>query len=190
MPDTSLETTETENAKHPGGRQKDKVWIYFENHSTKYPGHFDAMCKFCDKYWKVGVVKRLQVHLARECENVDVEVKNKYMLMVAKRDGLGENLEVEIDMDDDGNRELSVEQRALIDRSVLRAFVMCGIPFRVIENPYFISMLKNIRSNYNPPSRERLSTNLLHEEAAQVEIKISNALERAKNLTLGMKSYF
>ena len=148
------------------------------------------MCKFCDKYWKVGVVKRLQVHLARECENVDVEVKNKYMLMVAKRDGLGENIEVEIDMDDDGNKELSVEQRALIDRSVLRAFVMCGIPFRIIENPYFISMLKNIRSNYNPPSRERLSTNLLHEEAARVEIKISNALERAKNLTLGMKSYF
>ena len=128
--------------------------------------------------------------MARECENVDVEVKNKYMLMVAKRDGLGENLEVEIDMDDDGNRELSVEQRALIDRSVLRAFMMCGIPFRVIENPYFISMLKNIWSNYNPSSQERLSTNLLHEEAAQVEIKISNALERAKNLTLGMKSYF
>ena len=73
---------------------------------------------------------------------------------------------------------------------MLRAFVMCGIPFRVIENPYFINMLKNIRLNYNLPSQKCLFTNLLHEEAAQMEIKISNTLERAKNLILGMKSYF
>ena len=57
MPDIGLETTETENAKHPGGYQKDKVWSYFENRSTKHPGHFDTMCKFCDKYWKVGLSK-------------------------------------------------------------------------------------------------------------------------------------
>ena len=128
--------------------------------------------------------------MARECENVDMKVKNKYMLLVARRDGLGENIEVEIDMDDENNKELSVEQIILIDHSVLRTFMMCRIPFQVIENPYFISMLNNIRSNYNPLSRKCLSTNLLHKEATRVEIKISNSLERAKNLTLGMKSYF
>ena len=64
---------------------------------------------------------------------------------------------------------------------------MCGIPFRVIENPYFTNMLKNLQPKYNPPSRESLSTNLLNEESVRVDIKIINSLENAKNLTLGMK---
>lgn len=180
-------TTETQNSRHPGGRPKDKVWDYFEYSPTKHPGHFDAKCKFCQYYWKNGIVKKLQVHLAKECGDVDMEVKNKYMLIVAKRDGLGEHTEVEVNMNDDENEtELSTEQVALIDRSMLKAFVMCGIPFRIIENPYFTSLLKNLRSNYHPPSRERLSTNLLHEEAIRVEIKINNSLESQHNLTLGM----
>jgi hypothetical protein len=62
--------------------------------------------------------------------------------------------------------------------------------FQVIENPYFISMLKNIQSNYNPLFWKCLSMNLLYEETTQMEIKINNSLERAKNLTLDMKSYF
>jgi hypothetical protein len=180
----SLETAE--NPKHGGGRPKDKVWQYFDYNATKHPGHYTARCKFCNDYWKVGVVKKLQAHLARDCESVGIEVKNKYMLIVARRDGLSENMEVEVDMNDENDNELSAEQTALIDRSVLKAFAMCGIPFQVVENPYFINMLKNIRSNYSPPSRERLSTNLLHEEAIRVDIKINNSLENQKNLTLGM----
>ena len=127
----------------------------------------------------------MQNHLAGECEDVDIEVKNKYMLIVARRDGLSENMEVEVDMNHENEIELSAEQAAFIDRSVLKTFVMCGIPFQIVENPYFINMLKNIRSNYSSPSRERLSTNLLHEEAIRVDIKINNSLENQKNLTLG-----
>ena len=181
---TSIEET-VENPKHGGGRPKDKVWQYYNYNPTKHAGHYDARCKFCDTYWKAGVVKKLQNHLAGECEDVDIEVKNKYMLIVARRDGLSENMEVEVDMDHENEIELSAEQAAFIDRSVLKTFVMCGIPFQIVENPYFINMLKNIRSNYSPPSRERLSTNLLHEEAIRVDIKINNSLENQKNLTLG-----
>ena len=50
MPDIGLEITKTKNAKHSEGCQKDKVWSYFENRPTKHLGHFDAMCKFCNKY--------------------------------------------------------------------------------------------------------------------------------------------
>ena len=59
-------------------------------------------------------------------------------------DGLSENMDIEVDINDENDNELSVEQIALIDRSVLKAFAICGIPFQVIENPYFINMLKNI----------------------------------------------
>ena len=187
-PHDSPEEINLENTKHAGGRPKNAVWQFFEHNSLKHPGHFDAKCKFCDQYWKIGIVKKLQVHLARECENVDVDIKNKYMHIVAKRDGLDNTEEIEIaDNERDKSNELLPEQVALIDRSVLKAFVMCGIPFRVIENPYYVNMLKNLHPNYNPPSRERLSNNLLSEECIRVEMKINNYLEKSKNLTLGMK---
>jgi len=97
----------------------------------------------------------LQVYLAHECEDVDTEVKNKYILIIARRDNLNDNIEVEVfeaNMNDenDKNNELSAEQAALIDRLVLKAFIMCEISFQVVENPYFINLLKTLRSNYNP----------------------------------------
>jgi hypothetical protein len=132
------------------------------------------------------IVKKLQVHLASKCENVDVEVKNKFMHYVATRDGIVNENQMEIESDGE-NEELSEEQVALIDHSILKAFVMCTVLFRIIENPYFINALKNLQSNYNPPSRERLTTNLLCEESIRTEIKIKNYIEKEKNLTLGIK---
>ena len=114
------------------------------------------------------------------------------MHIVAKRDGLDNTGEIEItnaDNERDKNNELLPEQVALIDRSVLKAFVMCGIPFRVIENPYYVNMLKNLQANYNLPLQKQLSNNLLGEECIRVEIKINNYLEKSKNLTLGMKFF-
>ena len=137
----------------------------------------------------------MQVHLAYECEDIDTEVKNKYMLIVTRRDNLNDNIKVEAfeaNMNDknDKNNELPAEQAALIDCSVLKAFIICRIPFQVVENSYFINLLKNLWSNYNPPSREHFSTNLLNEESIWVKIKINNSLENTKNLTLDMNYIF
>ncbi len=54
----------------------------------------------------------------------------------------------------DKNNELSTEQIAFMDRSMLKAFVMCGIPFRVIENPYFINLFKNVKIDRSIPRAE------------------------------------
>jgi len=173
--------------KHGGGRPKNIVWSYFEHNALKHPGHYDAKCKFCGTYWKNGIVKNLQVHLASKCENVDTETKNKFMQHVATRDGIiNEHMEIG---DSRNAEELSEERVALIDRSILKAFVMCAIPFRIIENPYFIHVLKNLQPNYTPPSRERLTTDLLSEESIRTEMKINNYIEREENLTLGIKKY-
>ena len=149
-PQSTPEELNVEIAKHGGGHPKSKVWEYFEHNPTNHPGHFDAKCKFCNHYWKGGVVKKLEVHLARECDNVSAEIKNKYMHIVAKRDGLSDDImEIETSQITDNERNkddaLSLEQAAFIDRSVLKAFVMCGLPFRIIENPYFINILKNLK---------------------------------------------
>ena len=90
------------------------------------------------------------------------------MHIVAKRDGLlDDNMEIEATnitnaSEKNKNNELSTEQVAFMDRSMLKAFVMCGILFCIIENPYFINLFKNLQ--YNLLSRDRLSTNLLSEE--------------------------
>ena len=165
-PHSNPEEIDVENTKHGGGRPRNVIWNYFENKPTKHPGHADAKCKFCNRYWKTGIVKKLQAHLARECENVDIETKNKFMYIVTRRDGVDVNMEIEAtneNREKNRNNELSTEQIGLIDRLMLKAFVMCGIPFRIIENPYFINVFKNLQLSYNLPSRECLSTNLLSE---------------------------
>ena len=108
--------------KRGGGRPKSVVWNYFEHNALKHPGHFDAKCKFCGTYWKNGIVKNLQVHLASKCENVDAETKNKFMHHVATRDGIINEDQMEIESDS-RKEELSEEWVALIDRSILKAFV-------------------------------------------------------------------
>ena len=107
---------------------------------------------------------------------------------VTTRDGIVNENQMEIESDG-RNEELSEERVALIDRSILKAFVMCVTPFRIIENPYFISVLKNLQPNYNPLSQERLTTDLLSEESIRTEIKVNNYIEKEKNLTLGIKKY-
>ena len=67
--------------------------------------------------------------------------------------------------ENDKNNELPAEQVALIDHLVLKAFVICEISFQVVKNPYFINLLKNLRSNYNSSLQKHLSTNLLNKES-------------------------
>jgi len=47
---------------------------------------------------------------------------------------------------------------------------MCNIPFSVIENPYFVDLIKTLQSGYDPPSRQVLSGTLLQAEVARVNV--------------------
>ncbi len=91
----------------------------------------------------------MQIHLAYECKDVNIKVKNKYILMIAKKDDLNNNMKVKVfeaNMNDknDKNNKLPIEQVVLIDCLVLKVFVICKILFQVIENLYFINLLKNL----------------------------------------------
>src|SRR3954452_2552317 len=91
--------------KHSGSRPKNMVWNYFK-HNALNPSYFNAKCKFYGTYWKNGIVKSLQVHLASKCENVDVKTKNKFMHYVTTRDGIINENQMEIESDG-RNEELS-----------------------------------------------------------------------------------
>jgi hypothetical protein len=54
---------------------------------------------------------------------------------------------------------------------------VCGIPWHVIENPFFIELLKTLRPGYIPPSKEILSGKLLSQETAVVNQRIVKELK-------------
>ncbi|RIB03883.1 hypothetical protein C2G38_2223847 [Gigaspora rosea] len=53
-----------------------------------------------------------------------------------------------------------------LDQKILKGWIMAGIPFDVIENPFIQDMFKVLQPAYNPPSRSILSDRLLDEELA------------------------
>ena len=57
-----------------------------------------------------------------------------------------------------------------VDRTITKAFVMSNIPFSVIENPWFIDMLKTLQPGYDPPSRQVLSGTLLQAELSRINV--------------------
>ena len=81
----------------------------------------------------------------------------------------------------------SLPQRRVdqIDRALIKFFVCYGVPFRVVESPFFIDLLKELNSAYNLPSRDILSNRLLESELGYVNSKISIELDSTNNLTIG-----
>ena len=63
---------------------------------------------------------------------------------------------------------------------------MCGFPFSIIENLWFVDVLKLLQLNYNLSIREYLVSLLLNNEAVRVNYEIEIALKNSKNLTLGI----
>ena len=67
---------------------------------------------------------------------------------------------------------------------MVKAFVICEISWHIIENPFFIELIKLLRSSYQPPSREILSGRLLAQESAVVNQQVIKHLTHQQNLTL------
>ncbi|CAG8720506.1 19857_t:CDS:2, partial [Dentiscutata erythropus] len=138
------------------------------------PGHFSAKCSYCPAKWSRGEPQKLEAHLALECPIVDNEIRQIYLLHVAYCDNLEEQSE-------NITENLSEERISSINGSLLKAFVVCDIPFSVIENPFFIDLLQNLCPNYQPPSREILAVRLLDQEYSRVTIKQEIIFEESEN---------
>lgn len=51
-----------------------------------------------------------------------------------------------------------------LDKKILKAWVMAGIPFNIIKNPFILDLFKDLKPGYSLPSRTTLSKRLLNEE--------------------------
>ncbi|GBC47952.2 ribonuclease H-like domain-containing protein [Rhizophagus irregularis DAOM 181602=DAOM 197198] len=66
-------------------------------------------------------------------------------------------------------------------RSIITVCKNCSI----IENPWFINLIKTLQPGYDPPLRQVLSGTLLESEISRVNIRIMNELSADNNFTIG-----
>ena len=83
------------------------------------------------------------------------------------------------------NSDLSKERKEDIDTALIKAFVCCGLPWRLVEHPFIIELFKQLRSNYSLPDRKTLADSMLTQEILRVNVKLYRLLEEENNLTLG-----
>ena len=74
--------------------------------------------------------------------------------------------------------ELGSGRKGVIDVALIKVFVYCGLPWSLIEHPFFIELLKQLRPNYNLPDRKTLVNTLLTEEILRVSVKCYNLLDK------------
>jgi hypothetical protein len=203
-PTTSKQPKKLNSVQNNNGRTRSEVWEHFNWKRLKSAGHFSAECKYCRRYWSCGKPGKLEEHLANECPKAPDIIRSYYVNVVASR-GSGRkssnnSKKRKFDVNNENNQReihewfepttLPDHKSASITRALVRAFVCCGISFSIIENPFFLDFLHEMRFGYEPPSREMLSGSLLEQEVARVNKKVNETLSNAENLTLGIRIFF
>lgn len=164
-------------------------------------GHYSAKCHYCSKFFDVGYPWKLEKHLAKECGGCNREIRKYYLDVIAKKqtktvkkkesNQISSNKQEQLSLSEFyESTTLTTERNDNINRALIRAFVMCGIPFNIIQNPYFIELLRQLRPAYTPPNRKAISGRLLDAEVTNINTKINLQLENQKNLTLGKDFYY
>lgn len=72
---------------------------------------------------------------------------------------------------------------AAIDFAIMLFIIVCGIPLKILDNPFFKNMFFILRPTYQPPSSTRFTVDLLPREAARVEERTMAILQRTPHLT-------
>ena len=137
-----------------------------------------------------GEVTLLQGHLANHCMKAPIDLIRKCQSCLEaqtqptkkrKHDG-----QTYLHDYHDSGKPLPQGRIDRINRALIKFFVCCGVPFRVVESPFFIELLKELNSAYNLPSRDILTNRLLESELGYVNSKVSKELDSAENLTIGI----
>jgi hypothetical protein len=173
------------------GRPKTDVWDYFKE-GPKNRGHCTAECNFCGWKQQVGQPIEMQGHLAINCPKVPYEVKTIFLEKVRDVGHLGyKNKIIKIDNQPKINEKFEstkIDQAKIemANRAIVKFFACCGIPFHIIENPFFIDLLRILCPGYSPPCRQTLSEDMLNAEISHVITEMNLKLSGEEYLTLGI----
>jgi hypothetical protein len=188
-------TKQRNKGKNRGGRPKSLVWgIHAEQGMKIFDGHYEATCHYCNRFWHRGSPQDIESHLANDCSKIPTETRQFFLDRLAEKAESGATNLKKRKLNDGTSQsritefhestKLSEERLHEINRACVKAFVICGIPWHTIENPFFIEFLKTLRPAYTPPSKDVLSGRLFGQEIAVVNKQIIQDLKNSLNLTL------
>jgi hypothetical protein len=83
-----------------------------------------------------------------------------------------------------GSRIIPANERHEIDRTLLKTFIMNGISFRTVTNPFFLDLMQKLNPSYCPPDKMKLTRQILMDEVLHVEKQNDSILMEASYLTL------
>uniref|UniRef100_U9U7U4 Uncharacterized protein n=1 Tax=Rhizophagus irregularis (strain DAOM 181602 / DAOM 197198 / MUCL 43194) TaxID=747089 RepID=U9U7U4_RHIID len=102
----------------------------------------------------------MKSHLALRCSKVPHNIKIEYLRMISNEEVSEQSISKINKTDNSGNIDFT---RA--DKSLVRFFICCGIPFSVVDSPFFQDFVKSLCFEYKLPKRTTLSTTYLNAES-------------------------
>jgi hypothetical protein len=155
-----------------------EIWDYYEKGAQKNNGHYEVICFYCKTKWSRGKPQKMEVHLANECIQCPKEILRYWREIIANQQTIytcnnqqslpflyppnSTQLQITDHYKSDQSLPKSVVDR--LDKKVLKTWVMAGILFNVIENPFVIDLFKDLNPGYSPPSQTTLPDRLVTEE--------------------------
>ncbi|CAG8800415.1 3783_t:CDS:1, partial [Dentiscutata erythropus] len=188
--------SESKKAKHStekniGGRPLKPIWNFYDRGKIlDNSGHYEAICKACSQSFIPGKPAQMEKHIISDCVEVSETVKEAVIYIVESREKSSSSTgskysNEQLSLDEFLESTVIPDKRIeSINRALIKAFVCCGLPWRLIEHPFFVEFLKQLRPAYNPPGRKFVANNLLMSEIVRIDTYLYKLIKNAKNLTI------
>ena len=120
------------------GRPVSNVWSHFVKGGGKVKRNYSASCKYCPKTWNRGTPFKLKAHLANEWPGCHYSISRFYLDGINQQNSkIVKKQNAQSLLSDFYESTVLTDQRKIsINKSLLLAFVCCGIPWNVVENPF------------------------------------------------------
>lgn len=196
------------------GRKKSPVWDHFDPQGTQKHGHIGCICKGCGWKRKVGKAHEMVEHLALSCPKVAGDVKNIFLQELRGRSALKTDdliddpdhfildndqpkkkqkvslVQTKITSKFESTAEIDSAKAQRCNQALTRFFICCGIPFKIVSNPFFIDLVKCLCPSYQLPNRTTFASSWVNQELSQVTCRILDDVKDADNITIGYNLFF
>ena len=170
------------------GRRKDDIWNYFEEKGVRNKGHYGTICSFYGWKQVTAQINEMKRHLALYCRKVSKDAKVFYLEKV-KKTTIKSLAKKKLDQPKIYEKfeltRIDDSKTMMANRTVIKFFTCCGIPFHIVENPFFIDLLRTLCSGYFSLFWQILSVDMLNFEMSYVVYETNDMLDKETNLTLG-----
>ena len=168
-----IDVVEVTKKRKIGQRQEDPIWQFFEKipldkaKAAQEHRNHDAKCKKCEKQLP-GKPEKLKRHVANDCKGAS-HGDQLYALKQQAKVGTSESgsdstadpilrpcssgLSRFID-----NVKISQSRMKQLQLLLCITFIMTGWSFSTVENPQFVDFMKNVRGNFELPSKHACCT--------------------------------